>query len=230
MRLGPRRTLAVVLAAIVVIAVAVRLALDPLATWRTREVLAGLEGMDARFEDVSVSLLDLSYENPGAADREAERRRQGPAVLLRALDPARAPRAGDPARPPRGPGRPRVAPAEPRAGGPDEGPGEGGEARRARGGHHERERARGGPGGPRDPGPREEALPAHAVPPRPRPGPPRRGPVGGRAGAGAPRAPVSRHRGDARELRLAPGPLPRRADGARGPGDRSRRPDAPSSS
>lgn len=65
MRLGPRRTLAVVLAAIVVIAVAVRLALDPLATWRTREVLAGLEGMDARFEDVSVSLLDLSYEESG---------------------------------------------------------------------------------------------------------------------------------------------------------------------
>lgn len=52
---------AVVVAAIAAVLVAGRLALDPLATWRTREVLSGLEGMRGRFSDVEVRLLDLSY-------------------------------------------------------------------------------------------------------------------------------------------------------------------------
>jgi hypothetical protein len=55
------RRLAVVLAAIGILLVAARLALDPLATWRTRRALSGLEGMRARFSDVEVKLLDLSY-------------------------------------------------------------------------------------------------------------------------------------------------------------------------
>jgi hypothetical protein len=55
------RRLLVGLAVLVVVLVAARLALDPLATWRTRRALAGLEGMDARFSDVEVKLLDLSY-------------------------------------------------------------------------------------------------------------------------------------------------------------------------
>jgi hypothetical protein len=61
----PLKILAVVLAAILLVAVAVRLVLDPLATSRTRRVLAGLEGMDARFSRVHVTLLDLSYEIDG---------------------------------------------------------------------------------------------------------------------------------------------------------------------
>src|SRR6266511_2259828 len=56
------RRLVIVLAAIALVVVAARLALDPYATWRTRRVLAGLEGMDARFSDVTVSVLLLSYE------------------------------------------------------------------------------------------------------------------------------------------------------------------------
>ena len=49
-------------AAIALVLGAAKLALDPLATWRTRRALAGLEGMDSRFSAVTVSLLDLSYE------------------------------------------------------------------------------------------------------------------------------------------------------------------------
>jgi hypothetical protein len=60
LRRGTRRT-AIVLAIVVVVLVAARVALDPLATWRTRTALSGLEGMDATFSDVEVKLLDLSY-------------------------------------------------------------------------------------------------------------------------------------------------------------------------
>jgi hypothetical protein len=61
MRLRSRR-LVIILVAVALVLVGARLALDPYATFRTRRALAGLEGMDARFSDVSVSLLDLSYE------------------------------------------------------------------------------------------------------------------------------------------------------------------------
>lgn len=62
MRLGPRRLAVVVLAAIALVIAAAVLALEPLAEWRTRRALAGLEGMTSRFSAVRVSLLDLSYE------------------------------------------------------------------------------------------------------------------------------------------------------------------------
>ena len=65
MRRRTRHILLVALAAFVVLAVAVRLALDPIATWRTRKALAGLEGMEGHFASVRVSLLDLSYEISG---------------------------------------------------------------------------------------------------------------------------------------------------------------------
>jgi uncharacterized protein YhdP len=66
-RAGPssrRRILrrsAVLLAVLVLLGVAFRLALDPLVTWRTRVVLNDLQGYRGRFADVKVSLRDLSY-------------------------------------------------------------------------------------------------------------------------------------------------------------------------
>jgi hypothetical protein len=51
----------ILLGALVLLGVGVRLALDPFATWRTRVVLSGLEGMRGTFRDVEVSLKDLSY-------------------------------------------------------------------------------------------------------------------------------------------------------------------------
>src|SRR5512138_2544219 len=59
------RLVIVVLAGLALLVLAVRLALDPLATWQTRRTLAGLEGMDASFRDVAVSVHDLSYEIRG---------------------------------------------------------------------------------------------------------------------------------------------------------------------
>src|SRR5438445_11579586 len=50
-----------VLAAILGLLVVARLALNPIAAWRTREALANLEGYRAAFSDVSVSVLHLSY-------------------------------------------------------------------------------------------------------------------------------------------------------------------------
>lgn len=51
---------------IVVLAlVGLRLALDPIVTWRTRIVLDGLEGMRGRFDDVEVSVHELSYRIVG---------------------------------------------------------------------------------------------------------------------------------------------------------------------
>jgi hypothetical protein len=48
-------------AAILTVLVLVRLALTPIAAWRTREALANIEGYQASFSDVSVSVLHLSY-------------------------------------------------------------------------------------------------------------------------------------------------------------------------
>lgn len=55
----PRSLLA--LAAVVIVLVAARLALDPLASWRTRRVLSGIEGMRGTFSGVDVRVVDLSY-------------------------------------------------------------------------------------------------------------------------------------------------------------------------
>jgi hypothetical protein len=63
------RRLFVVLAALALVVVAARLALDPIATWRTRRALAGLQGMDATFSDVEIKLLDLSYAIPHESPR-----------------------------------------------------------------------------------------------------------------------------------------------------------------
>ncbi|WP_242340475.1 DUF748 domain-containing protein [Anaeromyxobacter sp. SG66] len=60
MRRGRKRLL-VALAILFVVLVGARAALDPLVTWRTRKVLAGMEGMRGRFQDVDVSVHDLSY-------------------------------------------------------------------------------------------------------------------------------------------------------------------------
>jgi hypothetical protein len=59
-RRWPRR-LAIALAALLALGVALHFALDPIVTWRTRLVLNGLEGYRGRFNDVHVSLKDLSY-------------------------------------------------------------------------------------------------------------------------------------------------------------------------
>jgi hypothetical protein len=66
MRRGPRR-LVIVLASLGIVVLAVWLALDPVATWYTRRTLSGIEGMNARFSDVAVSVHDLSYEIRGLA-------------------------------------------------------------------------------------------------------------------------------------------------------------------
>jgi hypothetical protein len=79
MRLRPIRAVLVVLLATIAVAVlAVGLALEPLATWRTRKALAGLEGMTSRFTAVRVSLRDLSYEIQGL--RIEKRAAQGKAL------------------------------------------------------------------------------------------------------------------------------------------------------
>lgn len=55
------RRLAVVLAVLALLVVAARLALDPLATWRTRRALEAVEDMRGTFADVDVRVRDLSY-------------------------------------------------------------------------------------------------------------------------------------------------------------------------
>ena len=60
MRRQSRRLMGL-LAIVALVLVAGRLALDPLAAWRTRHVLASLQGMRGRFSSVEVKLLDLSY-------------------------------------------------------------------------------------------------------------------------------------------------------------------------
>jgi hypothetical protein len=53
--------LAIWIAAVALVLVVARLALDPIATWRTRAALSGLEGMRATFQDVEVGVVGLSY-------------------------------------------------------------------------------------------------------------------------------------------------------------------------
>ncbi len=53
--------LAIWIAAVALVLVGARLALNPLATWRTRAVLSGLEGMRATFAGVDVGVIGLSY-------------------------------------------------------------------------------------------------------------------------------------------------------------------------
>ena len=66
------RFLAVALACAALVVVAVSLALDPLATWRTRRMLRGVDGINAHFSKVSVSVRDLSYQ---ITDLRIEKRR-----------------------------------------------------------------------------------------------------------------------------------------------------------
>jgi len=63
-RRGTKRLL-VTLAVLALLLVAARVALDPLVTWRTRKILAGMDGMRGRFQDVQVSVHDLSYSIVG---------------------------------------------------------------------------------------------------------------------------------------------------------------------
>jgi hypothetical protein len=55
------KRLVLVLAGVALVVLALRLLLDPLATWRTRRILEGLDGMRGTFSDVEIRLLDLSY-------------------------------------------------------------------------------------------------------------------------------------------------------------------------
>ncbi|HEX9050770.1 MAG TPA: DUF748 domain-containing protein [Anaeromyxobacter sp.] len=57
----PVPRLAIWLAAVALALVAARLALDPIATWRTRKILSGIEGMRTTFSTVDVGLVGLSY-------------------------------------------------------------------------------------------------------------------------------------------------------------------------
>jgi hypothetical protein len=59
-RAGKR--LAIVVGIVALLAIAVRLALDPVATWYTRRTLSGMDGMRGTFSDVRVRLLELAYE------------------------------------------------------------------------------------------------------------------------------------------------------------------------
>jgi hypothetical protein len=58
---GWRRRVAWIVVAVAVLVVAARAALDPLAAWRTRRILAGLDGMRSTFSRVEVSVGDLGY-------------------------------------------------------------------------------------------------------------------------------------------------------------------------
>jgi hypothetical protein len=55
------KRLVLVLAGVALVVIGVRLLLDPLATWRTRRILEGLDGIRGTFSDVEIRLLDLSY-------------------------------------------------------------------------------------------------------------------------------------------------------------------------
>jgi Domain of Unknown Function (DUF748) len=56
------KRIVVALAVLGLLGVALRLALDPIATWYTRRTLAGMDGMRGRFTGVNVRLRGLSYE------------------------------------------------------------------------------------------------------------------------------------------------------------------------
>lgn len=70
--------LAVVVGVAAALVIAVRLALDPIVTWRTRVILDGMEGMRGTFRDVEIRLLDLSYAIDGL---RIEKLRPGGAAL-----------------------------------------------------------------------------------------------------------------------------------------------------
>ncbi|HET8540471.1 MAG TPA: DUF748 domain-containing protein [Anaeromyxobacter sp.] len=53
--------LAIWIAAVALLLVGARLALDPIAEWRTRKVLSEIEGMRTTFSDVEVGVVGLSY-------------------------------------------------------------------------------------------------------------------------------------------------------------------------
>lgn len=57
--------LAVVTGALAAVVLVVRLALDPIVTWRTRVILDGMAGMRGTFRDVEIKLLELSYAIEG---------------------------------------------------------------------------------------------------------------------------------------------------------------------
>jgi hypothetical protein len=58
----PLKVVAAVAGGLLVLAAAAVILLDPIATWRTRRALAGLDGMRGTFSDVDVRLRELSYE------------------------------------------------------------------------------------------------------------------------------------------------------------------------
>jgi hypothetical protein len=80
------RRLALAVAALTLVLVAARLALDPYASWRTRRALAALPGTHATFGRVEVDVLALSYAVHGL---RLERRSGGRAAAL-ALEVGRA--------------------------------------------------------------------------------------------------------------------------------------------
>ncbi len=53
--------LAIWIAVVALVLVGLHLALDPIATWRTRKMLSGIEGMRATFSKVDVGVIGLSY-------------------------------------------------------------------------------------------------------------------------------------------------------------------------
>ncbi len=61
MRHRVRRFAVWIAVAVVVLVVGGRLALDPLATWRTRRILSGLQDMRGTFSSVDVQVIHLSY-------------------------------------------------------------------------------------------------------------------------------------------------------------------------
>jgi hypothetical protein len=72
------RILLVVVGVLVVLGVAARLALDPIATWRTRVALQGMDGMRGTFRDVEIRVRELAYV---IHDLRIEKLRRGGAAL-----------------------------------------------------------------------------------------------------------------------------------------------------
>src|SRR5689334_24929369 len=63
-RVWPRRTL-IALIVLLVLVVAIRVVLDPIAEHYTREALAGAKGMESKFEGVHVTVFPPGYEIRG---------------------------------------------------------------------------------------------------------------------------------------------------------------------
>ncbi len=72
------RRLAIGIAVVALVIGGARLALDPIAAWRTRKVLSGLSGMRATFASVDVHLIHLSY---AIRDLRIEKRSAGGRAL-----------------------------------------------------------------------------------------------------------------------------------------------------